>query len=62
MRKCESKVIINVIKNETDFDIMNAKFFAGHSLGEYSALACAGVINFEETINLLKIIIFSAYL
>ena len=47
--------IFNVIKNETDFDIMNAKFFAGHSLGEYSALACAGVINFEETINLLKI-------
>ena len=47
--------IFNVIKNETDFDITNANFFAGHSLGEYSALACAGVINFKETIKLLKI-------
>ena len=47
--------IFNVIKNETEFDISNANFFAGHSLGEYSALACAGVINFKETIKLLKI-------
>ena len=47
--------IFNVIKNETKFDISNANFFAGHSLGEYSALACAGVISFEETIKLLKI-------
>ena len=29
-------------------------FFAGHSLGEYSALCCAESINFEQTINLLK--------
>ena len=36
------------------FDINNANF-AGHSLGEYSALACAGVLNFKETIKLLKI-------
>ena len=47
--------IFNVIKNETEFDISNANFYAGHSLGEYSALACAGVINFKETIKLLKI-------
>ncbi len=46
--------IFNVIKNETEFNISNANFFAGHSLGEYSALACAGVINFKETIKLLK--------
>jgi [acyl-carrier-protein] S-malonyltransferase len=44
-----------VIKNETAFDISKASFFAGHSLGEYSALASAGVINFKETIKLLKI-------
>ena len=47
--------IFNVIKKETKFEIEKANFFAGHSLGEYSALSCAGVINFRETINLLKI-------
>ena len=47
--------IFNIIKKETAFDISKANFFAGHSLGEYSALACAGVINFKETIKLLKI-------
>ena len=50
-----SYAIYQVIKKETPFDIDNANFFAGHSLGEYSALACSGVINFEETIKLLKI-------
>ena len=47
--------IFNVIKNQTTFDISKANFFAGHSLGEYSALACSGVISFRETIKLLKI-------
>ena len=47
--------IFKVIKNETSFDLMQANFFAGHSLGEYSALACSGVINFIDTIKLLKI-------
>ena len=47
--------IFNVIKKETKFDIDKANFFAGHSLGEYSALSCAGVINFKETVKLLKI-------
>ena len=32
----------------------SAKFYAGHSLGEYSALCCAKSINFEQTINLLN--------
>ena len=50
-----SYTIFNVIKNETAFDISKASFFAGHSLGEYSALACAGVLNFKETIKLLKV-------
>ena len=47
--------IFNVIKNETSFDLNSAKFFAGHSLGEYSALACAESITFEQTVKLLKI-------
>ncbi len=46
--------IFQVIKNETSFDLNKAKFFAGHSLGEYSALACAESISFEQTIKLLK--------
>ena len=50
-----SYAIFNVIKKETSFDLMKANFFAGHSLGEYSALACTGVINFIDTIKLLKI-------
>ena len=46
--------ICEVIKKETSFDLNNAKFFAGHSLGEYSALACSGSINFKHTIKLLQ--------
>ena len=46
--------IFNVIKNETNFNLNNAEFFAGHSLGEYSALCCADSLNFEQTIDLLK--------
>tara|TARA_B100000963_G_scaffold253138_1_gene221815 strand:+ start:25 stop:954 length:930 start_codon:yes stop_codon:yes gene_type:complete len=43
-----------IIENETRFEIKKAKYFAGHSLGEYSALCCAGSINFDQTIRLLK--------
>ena len=50
-----SYAIFNVIKNETSANISSAKFFAGHSLGEYSALACSEAIRFRETIKLLKI-------
>ncbi len=46
--------IFQVIKKETSFNINDAKFFAGHSLGEYSALACSGSITFEQTLKLLK--------
>tara|TARA_B100001250_G_scaffold407322_1_gene427881 strand:- start:766 stop:1689 length:924 start_codon:yes stop_codon:yes gene_type:complete len=47
--------IFKFIKNESDFELNKAKFFAGHSLGEYSALACAEAITFEHTLKLLKI-------
>ena len=46
--------IFQVIKRETQFDISKANFFAGHSLGEYSALACSEVLGFTDTIKLLK--------
>ena len=46
--------IFQVIKKETSFDINSAKYFAGHSLGEYSALSCAEALTFSQTIQLLK--------
>ena len=46
--------IFQVIKKEFDIDLCKAKYFAGHSLGEYSALACSGYLDFKDTINILK--------
>ncbi len=47
--------IFNVIKKEFNIDLNKAKYFAGHSLGEYSALSCAGYLKFSETIKILRI-------
>ena len=47
--------IFQVIKKEFDIDLHKAKFFAGHSLGEYSAIACAGYLDFKDTVKILKI-------
>ena len=46
--------IFKIIEKETEFNIKDAKYFAGHSLGEYSALCCANSISFDQTISLLK--------
>jgi [acyl-carrier-protein] S-malonyltransferase len=47
--------IFNVIKKEFNIDLNKAKYFAGHSLGEYSALSCAGYLKFAETLKILSI-------
>ena len=47
--------IFNVIKIEHNIDLTKANFFAGHSSGEYSALACAGYLDFVETLKVLKL-------
>ena len=47
--------IFQVIKKEFNIDLNKAKFFAGHSLGEYSAIACAGYLDFQDTIKILKV-------
>ena len=47
--------IFQVIKKEFNINLHTAKYFAGHSLGEYSAIACAGYLDFQDTVKILKI-------
>ena len=45
--------IFKVLKDEFNLDLRSFKFFAGHSLGEYSALVCSEALDFEDAIYLL---------
>ena len=47
--------IFQVVKRDFNINLDDAKYFAGHSLGEYSALSCAGYLNFRETIKILRV-------
>ena len=47
--------IFKLVSEKFDIDLSKANFFAGHSLGEYSALASAGSLSFSDTIKILKI-------
>ena len=49
-----STSIFEMTRRESDIDLTKAKYFAGHSLGEYSALAASGSIKFEQALKLLK--------
>ena len=47
--------IFNVANKEFNLDLNKAEYFAGHSLGEYSALSCAGYLDFSDTLKILRI-------
>ena len=47
--------IFSVIQKEFNINLHKAKYFAGHSLGEYSALSSAEYLNFSDTIKLLRV-------
>ena len=45
--------IFKVLKEEFNFDFNTFNYFAGHSLGEYSALVCSQSLKFEDALYLL---------
>ena len=47
--------IFKLLKEEFKFDDTKILFFAGHSLGEYTALSSAGFLSFEDSLRILRI-------
>ncbi len=51
-----SMAVVRILETEFGISLANtAKYVAGHSLGEYSALAAAGTFSIADTARLLKI-------
>ena len=46
--------IFKLVEEEFKLNLYNSIYFAGHSLGEYSALSCAKSIDFDDAISLLN--------
>lgn len=49
-----STAILRVMEAEFGFDVAQAAFGAGHSLGEYSALMALGTLSFEDAVQLVR--------
>ena len=47
--------IFQLLKKEFNLDLNKASFFAGHSLGEYTALVSSNIITINECSKLLKV-------
>ena len=50
-----SFAIFSVMQKEFDINFNNVKYFAGHSLGEYSALVSSGSLKFEDGLKLVHL-------
>jgi [acyl-carrier-protein] S-malonyltransferase len=50
-----SLAVMAVLRKEAGVDLAEARFVAGHSLGEYSALAAAGSFALADTARLLRL-------
>jgi len=50
-----SIAMVRVLEKECGLDIADARFVAGHSLGEYSALCAARAISLADTARLLRV-------
>lgn len=50
-----SMAVMQVLKTDFDVDVTAAKYVAGHSLGEYSALCAAGSLSLSDTARLLRL-------
>ena len=46
--------IFSILKEEYEINMNTFKYFAGHSLGEYSALVCSDALKFDDAIYLLN--------